>query len=95
MTAFLKWYLIGCAVSLILQLFVMATSHVVKISNLLGYILNTALSWGAPATLLLSGIISLLNKKHWNKILWTSADYKKMQEDIRYKHAMKCPSKKH
>lgn len=94
MTLFLKWYLIGCAVSLILQLIFMATSHVVKISNLLGYVLNTALSWGAPATLLLSSIVDLLDKRHWNKILWVSAEYKQMQEDIRRKHAQKCPSKK-
>ena len=80
MDLFLKWYLIGCAISLVIQLIAMLSSHVVKVQNVLGYILNTALSWGCLATWLLTTIVSLLNKFHWNKILWTSKEYKEMQE---------------
>ena len=80
MDLFLKWYLIGCAISLVIQLIAMLSSHVVKVQNVLGYILNTALSWGCLATWLLTTIVGLLNKFHWNKILWTSKEYKEMQE---------------
>ena len=77
MDPFLKWYLIGCVVTLLINLIIMATSHMVKVSNMLGYILNTALSWGCLATFLINMIVELLNKRHWNKILWTSSEYKR------------------
>lgn len=91
MTLFLKWYLIGCAVSLIFQLMFMATSNVVKVSNVLGYFLNTALSWGYPATLLLTSIVDVLNKKHWNKTLWTSKLYKEAQQKAQKQFNQKHP----
>ena len=79
MNPFLYYYLIGCAVSLVIQIIVMLSSHCVKVSNVLGYILNTALSWGCIATFAFSSIIGLLNKKHWNKVLWTSKEYKEAE----------------
>lgn len=91
MTSFFECYLIGCAVSLIFQLIFMATSDVVKVSNVLGYFLNTALSWGCTATLLLTSIVEVLNKKHWNKILWTSKRYKEEQQKAQKKFNQKHP----
>lgn len=79
MNPFLYYYLIGCAVSLVIQIIVLLSSHCVRVSNVLGYILNTALSWGCIATFAVSFIIGLLNKKHWNKVLWTSKEYKKAE----------------
>lgn len=79
MNPFLYYYLIGCAVSLVIQIIVLLSSHCVRVSNVLGYILNTALSWGCIATFAVSSIIGLLNKKHWNKVLWTSKEYKKAE----------------
>lgn len=79
MNPFLYYYLIGCAVSLVIQIIVLLSSHCVRVSNVLGYILNTALSWGCIATFAVSSIVGLLNKKHWNKVLWTSKEYKEAE----------------
>ena len=79
MNPFLYYYLIGCVVSLVIQIIILLSSHVVKVSNILGYILNTALSWGCIATFAASSIVNLLNKKHWNPVLWTSREYKEME----------------
>ena len=80
MDLILKWYLIGCAISFCIQMIAMLSSHVVKVSNILGYLLNTALSWGCIATWLLTSIVGLLNKFRWNKVLWTSEEYKEMEK---------------
>lgn len=80
MNAFLEWYLYGCAVSLLINLILAYTAHVVKVSNLLGYLLNTALSWGCLATWLFTSLVGLLNRKGWNKVVWTSKEYKEMEQ---------------
>ena len=80
MNAFLEWYLYGCAVALLINLILAYTAHVVKVSNLLGYILNTALSWGCIATWLFTSLVNLLNRQNWNKVVWTSKQYKEMAE---------------
>lgn len=92
MDSILKWYLIGALISLVINLIVMATSHQVRVSNVLGYILNTALSWGCLLTFLVQLVVSLLEKRHWNKVLWTSKEYKKAEEKARKEHRNQHPS---
>lgn len=82
MNPFLKWYLIGAAIALLINLVFMITAHRVRVSNVIGYILNTALSWGCIATFICNLIIDLLNKRGWNKDLWTSKQYRDMQKKI-------------
>ncbi len=96
MNPFLKWYLIGALIALLINLIIMATSHKVKVSNILGYVLNTFLSWGCLATFFVNMIVELLEKRHWNKTLWTSAEYKKQMEKLEKEKRYQHPSlKKH
>lgn len=83
MNPFLKWYLIGAAFSLMIQIIFLLTSNRVKVSNIIGYILNTALSWGCVVILLCNALIETLEKFHLNKIVWESETYKKQQEKMR------------
>lgn len=72
----LKIYLIGVAASFCLQLMIMATSPRVTVKMLIGYILNSLLSWGCLLTFIAESICSFLERKHWNKTLWETAEYK-------------------
>lgn len=87
MNIFLKWYLIGAAISLLIQLILMTTSNRVKVSMIIGYVLNTALSWGCLATFICQTVIEFLERKHLNKVLWESKAYKEYQK--KYKNAGK------
>lgn len=80
MNPLLKWYLIGAAVALCINLIYMLTSDRVRVSNVIGYFLNTALSWGCVATLLCNIVIGLLNRWHWNKIIWESERAKEQRQ---------------
>ena len=92
MDPILKTYLLGCVIAGVLNLIFMMSAHIVKVSNILGYILNTALSWGMIATLLLNYIVSFLEKKHCNKVLWTSQAYKDMEAKAKKQQQSKHPS---
>lgn len=74
----LKIYLIGVAASFCLQLMMMATSPRVTVKMLIGYILNALLSWGCLLTFIAESVCSFLERKHWNKTLWSTAEYKEM-----------------
>ena len=86
MNPFVKWYLIGVAAAALLNLLIMLTSERIRVSNVIGYLLNAALSWGCLATFICSSIIDLLNRKHWNKILWESAKAKELRQQEQNKN---------
>lgn len=86
MNPFVKWYLIGAAVSLLIQLIHMFTSNRIKVSMVIGYVLNTALSWGCPVTLICQVVIDKLEKHHKNKVLWVSESYQKMEKKFKRSH---------
>lgn len=80
MNPFVFWYLIGAIVSLVINILVALLSDRIRVSNVIGYILNTALSWGCIATFLCQSLIALLNRLHWNKILWESKEAKEQRQ---------------
>ena len=86
MHPFLKWYLIGAAISLLINLLVMLTSERIRVGNVIGYLLNTALSWGCLATLICQSVIGFLNKKHWNAIIWESEKAKEQRQKEQKMH---------
>ena len=86
MNPFVKWYLIGVAAAALLNLLIMLTSERIRVSNVIGYLLNAALSWGCLATFICSTIIDLLNRKHWNKILWESEKAKEQRQQEQNKN---------
>ena len=80
MNSILFWYLIGAIISLIIQVIAALVSERIRVSNVIGYILNTALSWGCIATFGCQMLISLLNRLHWNKILYESKEAKEQRQ---------------
>ena len=91
MNPFLKFYLIGAAISFVIQIVMMLASPRVKVSMVVGYLLNTTLSWGCLLILICNGINSLLMKYHKNAVLWETKAYKEQQEKAARAAARKFP----
>lgn len=89
MNPYVKWYLIGVAIAMLINLLIMLTSDRVRVSNVIGYLLNTALGWGCIAIFLCHSLIALLNHLHWNKILWESERAKEQRLKEQKKTAQK------
>lgn len=87
MDPYVKWYLIGVAIATLINLLIMLTSDRVRVSNVISYLLNAALSWGCIATFLCQLLITLLNHFHWNKILWESERAKEQRQKEQKKNA--------
>ncbi|MGM9838137.1 MAG: hypothetical protein ACI30A_06590 [Paludibacteraceae bacterium] len=66
----LKIYLIGAAVSLLLNIILAALKDEVSVKNLIGYIVNVFLSWGFILTIIANNIVFMLTAKGKNTILW-------------------------
>lgn len=92
MNPYVKWYLIGVAIAILINLLIMLTSDRVRVSNVIGYLLNAALSWGCIATFLCQSLIALLNRLHWNKIIWESERAKEQRQEEQKKTAQKVRS---
>ena len=80
MNPFLFWYLIGAIVSLVINILVALLSDRIRVSNVIGYICNTALSWGCILTFICQSLIALLNRLHWNKILYETEAAKEQRQ---------------
>ena len=78
MNPILKFYLIGAVISLIFQIIMILCSHRIKISQVIGYLLNITLSWSCILTLVCTAVINVLESHHWNAVLWESKAYKEM-----------------
>ncbi len=66
----LKIYLIGAAVSMLLNLVLAYLKDEVSVKNLIGYIVNVFLSWGFILSVLANNITFMLTAKGKNTILW-------------------------
>lgn len=82
MNVFLKWYLIGAVISLLIQIFIMITSPRVTLKMMIGYLLNTCLSWGCLLTFVCKTIVEQLEKHHKNITLWETKEYKELQRKM-------------
>lgn len=75
----LKIYLSGVAVSAILCLALTLAKDEIRISDIISIFLNVICSWATPISLMGMAIFGFLNKKHWNKLIYSGKKQDKNQ----------------